>query len=77
MTGELQEGLLRFVRMLKLSRTLLLLRERWNVIRNRIWPSFAWEHLTTIQEGGTSAYLEEAYWNGAGAVFPPPKARRS
>ncbi|HEU4686131.1 MAG TPA: GDSL-type esterase/lipase family protein [Nitrospira sp.] len=49
------------LRVLKRSRVLSFMRERFAALRNQLWPSFDWEHRRTILEGRTTPYLEQAF----------------
>jgi lysophospholipase L1-like esterase len=60
-SGEQHDAALKYLRLLKRSALLLLLRERYEILRLKILPSFDWSHQAMIYEGGTSPYLEQAY----------------
>jgi lysophospholipase L1-like esterase len=60
-SGARPDAALRYLRILKRSRVLSLLRERWATLANRISPSFDWSHRDMIFKGMTSPYLERAY----------------
>jgi lysophospholipase L1-like esterase len=60
-SGEQHDAALKYLRLLKRSALLLFLRERYEILRLKISPSFDWSHQEMIYEGGTSLYLEQAY----------------
>jgi hypothetical protein len=60
-SGDQQDSVQRYLRILKRSRVLLFLRERSASLANLIWPSSDWKHREMIFNGLTSPYLERAY----------------
>lgn len=50
-----------YLRVLKRSRALLFLRERWASFANSQWPTFDWAHREMIFKGESSPYLEQAF----------------
>ena len=61
LSGDRQDATLKYLRLFKRSRLLLFLRERWEILQYRIWPTFEWTHQEMIYEGRSSPYLEKAY----------------
>lgn len=59
--GEQHDAALKYLRVFKRSALLLFLRERYEILRLKISPSFDWSHQAMIYEGGTGPYLEQAY----------------
>lgn len=51
----------KYFRAFKRSTLLLFLRERLNILRHKISPTFDWVHQEMIFEGRSSPYLEQAY----------------
>jgi lysophospholipase L1-like esterase len=60
-SGEQHDAALKYLRFFKRSALLLFLRERYEILRLKVSPSFDWSHQEMIYEGGTSPYLEQAY----------------
>jgi lysophospholipase L1-like esterase len=62
-SGGVQDPVQRnpYLRMLKRSRGLLFIRERWASLANSQWPTFDWAHREMIYTGGSSPYLEQAF----------------
>ena len=57
-----------YVRWLKRSRVLSYLRERFEIVWFKMFPSFDWAHQQMIYEGRTSPYLEQAYSDVAASL---------
>jgi hypothetical protein len=73
------EGLLQeYLRVLKRSRVLLLLRERWASLSNRLSPSVDWTHRDLIYNGVNTPYVDKAYGEMEGYLkeFAALTARR-
>jgi lysophospholipase L1-like esterase len=60
-SGERRDAVWQYVRWLKRSRVLSYLRERFQILGFKIWPSFDWVHQEMIYEGRTNSYIEQAY----------------
>jgi len=60
-SGDRQDAVQRYLRILKRSRVLLFLRERWASFSNTLSPSVDWIHRDMIWRGATNMYVEEAY----------------
>jgi lysophospholipase L1-like esterase len=60
-SDEDKDPSLRYIRLLKRSRLFCYLRERLEIVRFRLWPTFDWSHQEMIYEGRTSPYLEQAW----------------
>lgn len=57
-----------YIRWAKRSRVLSYLREKFEILRGRISPSFDWTHQAMIYEGRTSPYVEQAYHDVAASL---------
>jgi hypothetical protein len=67
-TGEQRDAVWQYVRWLKRSRVLLYLRERFELLRFKVFPSFDWTFQEMIYEGRTSPYLEQGYSDVAASL---------
>lgn len=60
-SGEQHDAALKYLRLFKRSAVLLFLRERYELLRLKLSPSFDWSHQEMIYDGRTSPYLDQAY----------------
>jgi len=60
-SGDRQDAWLKYARILKRSRVLSFLRERWNSLLNTWYPSADWAHRELIYNGSVTPYVDRAY----------------
>ena len=60
-SGDSEGTVHEYLRVLKRSRVLLFLRERWASLSNRLSPSVDWTHRDLIYNGVNTPYVDKAY----------------